>query len=848
MTLPATVSQQQEIIWEPLEGSQKLAISCPCNHILYEGSRGPGKRLTNDTKIFTDSGWKLVGDVNYSDRLLAPDGSFTKITGIYPHDEQPIFEVTFDEGQKIKCGPEHLWSISDGKNKGWKVRDTEWLYSRVKRRNETNQGTRYQTPRMTAPAPGRQWNGLDPYMAGLLLGDGTLKSKNVILYSIDEETIEYAKSLGWSVGKYDRPCHMMWCNSDESEQWKDLLGRHKREHKRVPQELLEADPDARLSLLQGLLDSDGTADDCGKIQFINTSEHLCKAVQYLVRSFGGKATYSWHNRYDGFESKNGLGGKFRVYINLPNGIIPFRLTRKRERVKTKRKFLNRGIVDIQPAGRDKATCFAVEHHSHQFVIEDFVVTHNTDAQLMFFRRFVGIGFGRFWRGVIFDKEYKNLDDIISKSKRWFPMFGDGAKFISSASQLKWVWPTGEELMLRTMKNIDDYEKFHGQEFPFIAWNELTKRPTSDCYDAMMSCNRSSFVPKLHSPIDNDTGEIDLLPEIPLVVFSTTNPYGPGHNWVKQRFIDAAPPGQVVKITKDVFNPRTGIREPITKTQVRLFGSYKENKYLSPEYVLELESIKDPNKRKAWLEGDWDITSGGMFDDVWSTEHNIVEPFNIPNEWRIFRSFDWGSSAPFSVGWWAESDGCDIQLPGGQWKSTVKGDLFRIAEWYGWSGTPNQGIRLLATQIAKGIVEREIKMGYYGRVKPGPADNSINDTENGNCIAADMAKKVRINGKQYKGVTWAKSDKSPGSRKNGWEKLRVAIFNAQPDVGPREYPGIFVFRTCQDGFIRTLPTIPRCSKDPDDVDTDAEDHVCDEVRYVILSTGDRFSGGSTTGHY
>ena len=372
----------------------------------------------------------------------------------------------------------------------------------------------------------------------------------------------------------------------------------------------------------------------------------------------------------------------------------------------------------------------------------------TDAQIMYFRNYVGMGYGEFWRGIIFDREYKNLDDLISKSKRWFRQFGDGAKFISSASQLKWVWPTGEELLFRQMKTEQDYWNYHGQEFPFIGWNELTKQPTSELYDMAMSLNRASFLPEKHSPINSETGKIELLPEIPLVVFSTTNPYGVGHNWVKARFIDPAPPGQVVELKTDVFNPRTQQREEVVKTQVRLFGSYKENIYLSPEYVAELESITDPNKRAAWLWGDWDITSGGMFDDVWSAQYNIVEDFVIPNHWQVFRSFDWGSSKPFSVGWWAESTGEDIVFPDGTVKSTLRGDLFRIGEWYGWNGKENTGLRMLASNIAKGIVEREIKMGLNGRVKAGPADNSINDDINGVCIAAQMRERVQLNGRVY----------------------------------------------------------------------------------------------------
>lgn len=479
----------------------------------------------------------------------------------------------------------------------------------------------------------------------------------------------------------------------------------------------------------------------------------------------------------------------------------------------------------------------------------------TDNQVMFFRQYVGRGYGSFWRGVIFDREYKNLDDLIVKSQRWYKQFGDGAKFLKGGGDYKWVWPTGEELLFRQMKTEDDYWKYHGQEFPFIGWNELTKQPNGNLYEMMMSCNRSSFLPAEHTPRNlltyDDEGNIvdGLLPELPLVVFSTTNPYGVGHNWVKQRFIDPAKPGEVVRNTKDVYNPRTQRRENITKTQVRLFSSYKENRYLSPEYVLELESINDPNKRAAWLEGSWDITSGGMFDDIWSGEYNVVTPFAPPQGWRIFRSFDWGSSKPFSVGWWMESDGSDYIDGDGRQRSSIRGDLFRIAEWYGWTGVPNEGLRMLASRISKGIIERELRWGIHGQVKAGPADNSIWDDVNGTCIATDMSKKVRINGQTYKGVNWERSIKSAGSRHNGWEMMRMAMGNAHPDPDgfPRERPGIFAFRNCAQ-FLRTVPSLPRDTKDMDDVDTDAEDHVADESRYVVLSMGKRFKTAKTTGYY
>lgn len=486
----------------------------------------------------------------------------------------------------------------------------------------------------------------------------------------------------------------------------------------------------------------------------------------------------------------------------------------------------------------------------------------TDSQLMRFRRNVGRGYGRFWRGIIFDREYKNLDDLVSKSLRWFPEIKEAgqttgdARFLSSKSDYRWVWPTGEELLFRAVKREADYWGYHGQEFPFIGWNELTKYPNDTLFDAMMSCNRSSFIPTdypltIDGDYFNETGQVRevswdasnalqwCLPDIPLEVFATCNPHGVGHNWVKKRFINQAPAGRIIRRVVNVFNPRTQKQEDITKTVVHIFGSYKENKFLSPEYVAELVSITDINKRRAWLGGDWDIVAGGMFDDVWDSRVHSVHPFRIPPNWRIERTFDYGSSAPFSVGWWAISDGSDVETADGQVRSTVRGDVFRIAEWYGTSGKANQGLRLLATQISEGIVKRELAMGLYGRVQPGAADNSIWDVDNGNSIAADMAKPVTIAGKRYSGIQWNRSDKSGGSRKAGWNQIRKYLANAKRKLGsgPREFPGMFVFNTCT-YFLDLFPVLPRDEVDQDDVDTDAEDHIGDEVRYFILS---RISG-------
>lgn len=467
----------------------------------------------------------------------------------------------------------------------------------------------------------------------------------------------------------------------------------------------------------------------------------------------------------------------------------------------------------------------------------------TDAQLMRYRRHVGKGYGRFWKGIIFDRKYKNLDDIKTKSHRWFLQFGDGARFLKSTSDYKWIWPTGEELLFRAIEHPDDYWNYHGQEFAFIGWNELTNYPKPQLYHDMMSCNRTSFRPQDYPKEDGS-----LLDPIPLEIVATTNPFGVGHNWVKKEFINIAPAGKLIRKKYKIFNPQTEEHEEAVRTQCHIYGNWRENKYLDPTYIATLHSVNDLNKRKAWLDGDWNVTAGGMFDDQWNPQYHVIEPFAIPKTWRIDRAFDWGSSAPFSVGWWAQSDGSEILLSNGKTRQTVKGDLFRIGELYGskenkelsklsrCGDTQVKGLRMLAVDVAREIVRKQLHLGIHFRCKPGPADNNIFTEENGNDISRSMSRTVKLGKKRYNGVRWTRSDKAAGSRHAGWEKLRDMLHNAIPDEeGMREYPGIFIFNNCK-FFLEIVPTLSRDSKDPDDIDTDAEDHIADETRYRILRDG------------
>ncbi len=435
----------------------------------------------------------------------------------------------------------------------------------------------------------------------------------------------------------------------------------------------------------------------------------------------------------------------------------------------------------------------------------------TETAVMAFAKHVGKGYGHRWCGVIFRRKYKDLDDVIKKSKRLFSVLFPDARFLAGKGDLKWVWPDGEELMFRKFDNPDDYSGFHGQEIPFILWEEITNWPTDECYETMKSCNRAA-----DTYATDGSGD-----KMPLKYLSTTNPSGAGHSWVKEYF----------KVTQ--VDPYQPIVNEVGEKRVHIPSSVFENPYMDDDYVKSLFVLKDPNLRKAWLLGSWDIVAGGLFTEVWRDKHCTVAPFEIPKSWKINRSFDWGSSKPFSVIWYAESDGTDYKDKDGNMIPTVRGDVFAILEYYGASA-PNVGLRMTARAVA--IKIRDIQMNHpllKGRVvNAGPADTAIFTVESGNCIATDM---------RLMGINWLKADKSAGSRIAGWEVIRQRLENCWNGSG---LPALRIFRggNCPD-LLRLLPVAPRDDNEPDDIDTDSEDHNLDALRYRMRKK--KASGGPRT---
>lgn len=430
----------------------------------------------------------------------------------------------------------------------------------------------------------------------------------------------------------------------------------------------------------------------------------------------------------------------------------------------------------------------------------------TDALLMDFAQDVGKGWGAEWQGILFRETYLQLADVIKKTKKWFPQIWPKAQY--NKADRVWTWPGGEALRLAYMNDPDDYWNYHGHAYPWIGWEELCNWMTPDCYTVMMSCNRST------------------VKDMPRKVRATTNPYGKGHNWVRRRW---HLPDMFGHIIREQDAEGNNLPE-----RVAIHGTLLENTLLmeaDPEYLNTIRAAaRNPQELRAWIYGSWDIIAGGAFDDLWEPRVHILPTTPPPKGWRLFRSFDWGSSRPFSVGWWAEANGEAWTLKNGSTIELPRGSLVRIAEWYGTEevGT-NKGLMISSSAQAKGIREREAKMLDQGfihqAVNPGPADNAIFDKD----VDSDSIAQLH----EHEHVFWTRSNKNPGSRIRGLELVRQRLSNSVTKDGP----GIYFMDQCY-ATIELLPRLPRDSKIPDDIDTDAEDHCYDEIRYAVLDAANR----------
>lgn len=302
------------------------------------------------------------------------------------------------------------------------------------------------------------------------------------------------------------------------------------------------------------------------------------------------------------------------------------------------------------------------------------------------------------------------------------------------------------------------------------------------------------------------------PQFPRILY-TANPGGVGHHYFKSNFVDFGA-GKVFNAPEDEGSM---LREYIP-------ARLSDNKILllnDPDYDKRIKGMGDTATVQAMLDGNWEILSSGGVADLWRSKYHVIEPFQIPHTWKIDRGYDYGSSNPAAVLWFAESDGSEFVDSEGKECWVPAGTIFVIDELY-LANKRHEGLRLTASEQALRIKQRETEENITHRVKPGPADNAIFTSEPGHISVADEMDKF--------GIKFVRSNKKPGSRVLGLALLRDRLKNAT--IRPMEKPGFFVFSNCFH-TIRTLPNLENDEKNPEDIGTEQEDHLYDVIRYRVL---------------
>lgn len=397
-------------------------------------------------------------------------------------------------------------------------------------------------------------------------------------------------------------------------------------------------------------------------------------------------------------------------------------------------------------------------------------------------------------GLAFRRERTQLTELIERARQVLTPIGhrwhEQEKYFRG--------PKGGRLRFSYLENDSDAEAYQGHSYTRLYPEEMGTFPME------------APIAKLQATLRSGHG-------VPCQMKGTCNPGGPGHQWVKARYrLDTNPNGmEVYKF--EFVNPFT--KAKIEKTRVFIPSRVSDNAYLGDDYVANLFQVGSDTLVRAWLEGDWSVIEGAYF-DCWSNERHIIRPFKIPDHWLRFRSMDWGSAKPFSVGWWTVvSD--DHQIEGG--RVLPRGALINYREYYGMKpGHPNVGLKLSAEEVGQGIISRDGGDPIIYSV----GDPAMHIADGGPSIAERIAKAT-----DGRVILQRADNRRVGSRGQlgGWDVVRSRL----KGQGEDNRPMLYVFSTCEH-LIRTLPALQHDPNRPEDVDTEGEDHAPDQARYACMS--------------
>jgi phosphate starvation-inducible PhoH-like protein len=353
--------------------------------------RGTAQPL--DAQIMTPNGYVTMGSIEVGDYVIGSNGQKTKVLGVYPQGEKDIYKITFSDGSSTECCGEHLWevqSLNQKRSNKWLVKNTlelkEDLYDKWGRK-------KYRIPIISEPVNFERCEvPIDPYLLGLLLGDGCLHENSSVSFSTaDDEIIdrvnEIINSRGLTARKRSEYDYGLVSKNNKNYLKNELrnlelLGT-KSVNKFIPDIYKFNSIDIRIELLRGLLDTDGWIgfhrSKKNRIQYYSSSEKLINDVRFIVESLGGVANINFKD----VEGSDYIKGRLihrknhhALDIKLPKNFNPFKLNRKSQRYTTTSKPI-RQIVSIEKVSVKEAKCIKVDAQDSLYLTNNSIVTHNT---------------------------------------------------------------------------------------------------------------------------------------------------------------------------------------------------------------------------------------------------------------------------------------------------------------------------------------------------------------------------------------------------------------------------------------------------------------------------------------
>jgi hypothetical protein len=356
---------------------------------LIADQMGLGKAQPYDSTIYTPFGPDKIGHMQIGSIVCTPDGETSKVTSLHPQGPRECYKVTFSDGSSVECDESHLWEVytPDSKFRGAPNRILETKTLLKQGLTQSNGNSKYYIPITKPVKMEKRELKIDPYILGLLLGDGGLDgygSKNRVIFSTTEDELLNEMKSHYTVEFIDRCSYNVWSEELCNELRELGLYETKSNSKFIPEKYLYNSKENRLSLLQGILDTDGYVSDSGTIQLTTVSPSLAQGVTLLCDSLGCTSKLSHKSptyTYKG-EKKTGQFA-YILTINFPPDTKLFRLQRKVERVQRDKKYFpSRAIKSIEPIGKKDCICIKLEDPKGLYLTENFVVTHNTIQALL----------------------------------------------------------------------------------------------------------------------------------------------------------------------------------------------------------------------------------------------------------------------------------------------------------------------------------------------------------------------------------------------------------------------------------------------------------------------------------